>query len=138
MSGLCKTMVFIVVCYIFIFFVVLFPAEDSRPFLSSRYPLLKHVDRTNHGRIITYDDNYMSLDVVVVELKQFDNLKRLRPESFVNQYNASSLEDYKHNVVIHCGDFVKGIVIIIDELYREIHTSGGSSFRILSTSSVQR
>ena len=128
-------MVFTVVNCIFVSF-VLFSAENSRLVYSCWCPLFKHIDRTIHSTVITYDNNYLSLDIV--ELKQFDNLKRIRPESFVNQYNASSLEDYKHNVVIHCGDFVKGIVIIIDELYRGIHTSGGSSFRILSTSSVLR
>ena len=126
--SLCKTTVFlvVVVCYIFM------------SFFLPKYPrMLIHVNKTHHSTIITYDTNYLTLDIV--ELKQFDNIKRLRRKGGVlGHYNERSVKYYKHNVVIHCGGFVKGIVIIIDELYRGIHTSGGSSFRILSTSSELR
>ena len=98
--------------------------------------MLTQVNRIQHSTLITYYTNYLSHDIV--ELKQFHNIRRSRPQSFLSHYNERSLKDCTHNVVTYCGGFVKGIVIIIDELYRGIHASGGSSFRILSTSSVLR
>ena len=86
--------------------------------------------------LITNDNSYLSQDIV--ELKQFYRAKGNHPLEFKKQRPAPLLKYYKYKVEIDCGGDHKENLIVIEERHRRKRTYGGSSFRIVSTSTSLR
>ena len=86
--------------------------------------------------LIRNNNSYHSQDIV--ELKQFYRANQNHPLEFKKQRPAPLLKYYKYKVEIDCGRDHKGILIVIEERHRGKCTYGGSSFRIVSTSTSLR
>ena len=97
------------------------------------YPATSH---SSLNRLIRNDNSYHSQDIVA--LKQFYRAKGNHPLELKKQRPALLLKYYKYKVEIDCGRDHKGNLIVIDERHRRKRTYGGSSFRIVHTSTSLR
>ena len=127
-----------VACYVVYFFQILVLQTAMLPLSSVKHPVSTSMtSRLSYfDTLIKNNKSYYSQDMV--ELKQFYSAKRNHPMKFEEQRDAPLFEDYQYKVETDCGRVAKGIVIVIHERHRARRTYGGSSFRIMSTSTSLR